>query len=253
MPDKHPYHLSIAWKFYALIVIVVICLSATTFHRPARATIPQVCPRISCPSSVRVGNSIQFTVNPGSTHPTYNWSVSAGTITSGAGGSRITVIDVGGGQSSEATVTMSGLPAGCPTTLRCETLVTNAISPRNFESYGRIARNEEKARLDNLAIELQNDPTTQVYIIVYGGRRGRAGEAQTRADFAKDYLVNSRGIDAARIVTVDGGFREEATTELWLVPAGAESPTPSPEIDASEVQTPRPPARRAPRRRGRRG
>ncbi|HZH31686.1 MAG TPA: PKD domain-containing protein, partial [Pyrinomonadaceae bacterium] len=120
-----------------------------------------------------------------------------------------------------------------------------------FDTYGRIARNDEKARLDNFAIQLQNDPGAQGYIIAYGGRRGAAGEAQTRADFAKNYLVNSRGIDAGRLVTVDGGFREEATTELWLVPSGAQPPTASPNVDASEVQTTRAP-RRAPRRRGRR-
>jgi len=124
-------------------------------------------------------------------------------------------------------------------------------SPTQFDTYGRIARNDEKARLDNFAIQLQNDPGTQGYIIAYGGRRGPAGEAQTRADFAKNYLVNSRGIDPGRLVTVDGGFREEATTELWLVPGGATPPTASPNVDASEVQTTRPP-RRAPRRRGRR-
>jgi hypothetical protein len=97
----------------------------------------------------------------------------------------------------------------------------------------------------------QNDPGSNGYIIAYGGRRGPAGEAQARADFAKNYLVNSRGIDAGRIMTLDGGFREEATTELWLVPSGAVPPTASPNVDASEVQTTRPP-RRAPRRRGRR-
>jgi hypothetical protein len=125
------------------------------------------------------------------------------------------------------------------------------IGPTQFDTYGRIARNDEKARLDNFAIQLQNDPGAQGYIIAYGGRRGPAGEAQTRADFAKNYLVTSRGIDPGRIVTVDGGFREEATTELWLVPSGATPPTASPNVDASEVQTTRPP-RRAPRRRGRR-
>lgn len=127
-----------------------------------------------------------------------------------------------------------------------------APTPNQFDTYGKIARNDEKARLDNFAVALQNDPGTQGYIIAYGGRRGAAGEAQTRADFAKNYLVNSRGIDAGRLVTVDGGFKEEATTELWLVPGGATPPTASPNVDASEVQTASPPRRRAPRRRGRR-
>jgi hypothetical protein len=108
-----------------------------------------------------------------------------------------------------------------------------------------------KARLDNFANALQENPGAQGYIIAYGGRRGVAGEAQRRADFARDYLVNTRGIDAGRLVTIDGGFREEATTELWIVPSGATPPTASPNVDASEVQTTTPRTTRR-RRRGRR-
>ena len=143
------------------------------------------------------------------------------------------------------------VPTPTPTPTPEEVRPEVTPTPTQFDTYGRIARNDEKARLDNFAVALQNDPGATGYIIAYGGRRGPAGEAQTRADFAKNYLVNSRGIDATRLVTLDGGFREEATTELWLVPSGASPPTASPNVDASEVQTTRPP-RRAPRRRGRR-
>lgn len=139
-----------------------------------------------------------------------------------------------------------------PTPTPIPEVIPDRPTPSQFDTYGNIPRNDVKARLDNFAVALQNDPNAQGYIIAYGGRRGAAGEAQTRADFAKDYLVNSRGIDAGRLVTVDGGFREEATTELWLVPGGATPPTASPNVDASEVQTTRPSRRRAPRRRGRR-
>lgn len=118
-----------------------------------------------------------------------------------------------------------------------------------FDEYGNIPRNDVKARLDNFANELQANPGAQGYIIAYGGRVGPAGEAQRRADFARDYLVNNRQIEAGRLVTIDGGFKEEATTELWIVPTGASPPTASPSVDPSEVRTTRPAARR--RRRGR--
>jgi hypothetical protein len=121
---------------------------------------------------------------------------------------------------------------------------------RKIDEYGNIRFNDEKARLDNFAIELQNDPTAQGYLICYGGRRGRAGEAAARCDRAKNYLVTTRGIDASRIVTVDGGYRENLTVELWVVPTGAQPPTASPTVQPSEVTTA--PAR-APRRGRRRG
>jgi hypothetical protein len=127
-----------------------------------------------------------------------------------------------------------------------------APTPTKFDQYGNIPRNDVKARLDNFANELQANPGAQGYIIAYGGRHGVVGEAQRRADFAKDYLVNTRGIDAGRLVTLDGGFQEEASTELWIVPAGATPPTASPTVDASEVQSTKAPTRRRGTRRKRR-
>jgi hypothetical protein len=123
-------------------------------------------------------------------------------------------------------------------------------TPRKIDEYGNIRFNDEKARLDNYAIELQNDPTAQGYLVCYGGRKGRAGEAQKRCDRAKDYLVTTRGIDSSRIVTVDGGYREDLTVELWVVPSGATPPAASPTVDPSEVKAT--PAPRPARRRGRR-
>ena len=106
---------------------------------------------------------------------------------------------------------------------------------RKTDEYGKIKPVDEQARLDNYAIALQMDPNDQGYIIAYAGRSTVKGEAQKRLDFAKAYLTNKRGLDAQRIVTVDGGYREEATTELWAVPSGATPPMASPTVEPSEV------------------
>jgi hypothetical protein len=151
-----------------------------------------------------------------------------------------------------ATVDVGGYGPTCSTSQSCTVSIPTVQTSRKFDEYGNIRFNDEKARLDNFAIALQNEPGAQGHIIAYGGRRGRAGEAQARADRARDYLVNTRGIDPGRIVTVDGGFRENLTVELWIVPTGAAAPTATPTVDASEVQTTTPRTRRAPRRRGRR-
>lgn len=220
---------------------------------------PPPCPTVTvtCADTVEVGQPITYTANvsggdPAVT-PTFNWTVSAGTITSGQGTNTITVDTAGtGGQSITATATVSGYPAECQGSATCTTQVTETRVARKVDQYGNIAFNDEKARLDNFAIQLQNEPGSSGLIIAYGGRRGRAGEAQARADRARDYLVNTRGVDPSRITTVDGGFREELEVELWIVPTGAPQPTASPTVDASEVQTTTAPRRRAPRRRGRR-
>ncbi len=213
-----------------------------------RAPCPQVA--VTCPSDVDEGGTITYTasVTPDA-NVTYNWSVSAGTITSGQGTSTIEVSTTGlGGQAVTATVELGGLDPACSRTASCTTSVKSTIvPPRKFDEYGDIRFNDEKARLDNYAIQLQNEPGASGYIIAYGTC---AGEAQARADRAKNYLVNTRGIDASRIVTVDGGCRTDLAVELWVVPTGATAPAASTDNLISPCPECKKPTRRT--RRGRR-
>jgi hypothetical protein len=216
---------------------------------------PPPCPTVSvsCPSDVDAGQPITFTasVSGGDSAATYtyNWSVSAGTISSGQGTSTITV-DTNGvaAQSVTATVSIGGADTACTgTTASCTTGIKPAPKPPlKFDEYGNIKFNDEKARLDNYAIQLQNDPTSTATIIVYGSC---AGEAQQRGDRAKDYLVNTRGIEAGRITVVDGGCRSDLTVQLWIVPSGATPPAP----DTAGAISPCPECRKRPAPRRRRG
>ena len=197
---------------------------------------------MSCPSEVDDGAPLTFTAavdNVGALSLTYNWSVSAGTISSGQGTSSISVDTKGvGGQTVTATVELGGVDPACSRTASCTTSVKTIIvvASRKFDEYGNIRFNDEKARLDNYAIELQNEPGSQGYIIAYGGRRGTAGEALARGERAKNYLVNTRGIDAGRLTVVDGGYREDLTVELWIRPTGATEPTASPTVEATKYR-----------------
>jgi len=194
---------------------------------------PPPCPTISvsCPSDVEQGSPITYTASiaggDSNITATYNWSVSAGTITSGQGTSTITVDTAGlGGQSVTATVSAGGYDPSCSTASSCTTSVKPAPTPATkFDEYGNIKFNDEKARLDNYAINLQNTPGSTGTIIVYGSCEG---EAQARGDRAKDYLVNTRGIEAGRITVVDAGCNPELKVQLWTVPTGAAQPTQDP-------------------------
>ena len=147
-----------------------------------------------------------------------------------------------------ATLELGGLDPSCSRTASCTTSVRQPpATPTKYDEYGNIRFNDEKARLDNYAIQLQNAPDSTGTILAYGTC---AGEAQARADRAKDYLVNTRGIDAGRLTTVDGGCKADLSVELWLVPRGATAPgyggdTISPCPECKKKYTP-------PRRRGRR-
>ncbi len=215
---------------------------------------PPPCPivSVSCPSDVDEGSAITFTASlsggPPSLSPTYNWSVSAGTITSGQGSTSITVDTNGlGGQTVTATVEVGGVDPACARTASCSTSIKpKEIPPVKFDEYGDIKFNDEKARLDNYAIQLQNQPGSTAVIIAYGACEG---QAQARADRAKNYLVNTRGIEAGRITTIDGGCRANLTVQLWIVPVGAIAPA----ADTTDAVSPCPECKkkRTPRRRRR--
>src|SRR5687768_6041331 len=197
--------------------------------RPAapKPTCPNV--GITCPEQIKAGQPLTFSSSlsggTGNVPSIFNWTVSSGRIISGQGTSSITV-DTSGleGQSLKASLTMGGYEVECAASCTIEFPVP--LTSRKFDEFPDIARNDEKARLDNLVIELQNDPTATAYIVIYPGARGRAGEVQTRSTGIIDYLVNSRGIDSRRVVTLVGPKRDELMVQLWVSPQCALAPTP---------------------------
>jgi hypothetical protein len=120
---------------------------------------------------------------------------------------------------------------------------------RKFDEFGDVGCEDEKARLDHFANELQNNPDAQGYIVFYGGKRHlyptrpksrpalpRRGEAEARASRLKPYMSDGRGIDANRIVVVNGGYRDRWAAELWVVPKGANPPAPTPTVKPGEMR-----------------
>jgi hypothetical protein len=108
--------------------------------------------------------------------------------------------------------------------------------PQKFDEFGDVTCEDELARLDNFTHGVLANPESQAYIIVYGGQRGRRNEAKARAARMKFYLVKIRGMEAKRIVTLDGGFREELMSEFWLVQQGESAPLPTPTVDPKVVK-----------------
>lgn len=105
---------------------------------------------------------------------------------------------------------------------------TSNPAARKIDEFADIAASDLIARLDNLAVMLQNEPNARGFLIVYRSRRDLPGLSNKYAHRMKSYLVDSRGISAERVVTVDGGEALCLTQELWIVPVGA---TPQPRDD----------------------
>jgi len=201
------------------------------------------CPTVtvSCLDSVSNGEGATFTVTIGSADAnaklTYNWVVSAGMIQSGQGTSSIDVDTTGvPNRELKATVEVVGFPESCPRSASCTTVMFGNIGYHDkIDEYVNIRFEDEKARLDNFAIELQSWPEGKGYIVAYGGRRARPGEALKRAERAKRYLTTVRNIPARQVVVIDGGYREHLTVELKLRPQDAPPPQPTPTVDPKEV------------------
>ena len=154
------------------------------------------------------------------------WKLSAGTILAGQGTDQISVDTAGlAGVDVIVTVELSGVPLGCngsvSKTTQVEVPIILCILQSRFDEYGDLKFEDEKARLDNFAIQLLNDPLMVGYIHMSAGQETYENEAAERLDRARSYLVNVRRVDALRIVTVDCGFTSDLTIQLYLGPPGS--------------------------------
>lgn len=187
---------------------------------------PPACPTVSiiCPNSRQPGQPLTFSSTLsgglGNVTPAYTWTISNGRIIEGQGSSSITVDTAGlGGQTLTATLSIGGYSLDC--SANCSVQFPAPVTCRSFDEFPAVTRNDEKARLDNFAIELQNDPSANGYVIVNPGEHGRAGEVQTHSTRIVDYLVNYRHLDGRRIITVVGPARPDLMIHLWICPQGS--------------------------------
>lgn len=221
-------------------------------YRPLPPIAKSPCPfpvNISAPNQVTDGEIITYTADVaynGTAPLRYSWKVtpSSARIISGLGTPTLNVDSTGlGGQRITATLTAddgSADPA-CAQSAQAISIIVpiekKVIVAQEFDECNSCSLNDQKARLDNLAVELQNDPSTRAHIIAYGGRMSPLGQSQKLMSRAREYLVSHRGIDASRLTLVNGGFREEDSVELWLVPSGAAAPQPTPTVQMGDVKT----------------
>ena len=118
----------------------------------------------------------------------------------------------------------------------CQTQNSNEKAPRLIDSYNdKIQSSEaEQAHLDSIAVALQEEPKSKLFIVAYGGREDAPGKALRFVLRAKNYLSKIRGVDPKRIETADGGRREDFIVEVWLVPEGASFPKLTPNVTVED-------------------
>lgn len=189
------------------------------------------CPTLSVSGPAGItspGGTMTFTANVsgGSQESvTYDWSVSAGEISSGQGTPSITVnvpTEMAGGNIT-ATVKLGGIDPNC----RCDTEAseTAPVAPKAeaqlVDEFGPLSNDDVRARVDNFFIQLQNNPNAQGYIINYASDRQIAARERLITNH-----INMRGYDRSRITFVRGGEGTGQNTKMFLVPPGADVPQP---------------------------
>lgn len=227
-------------NYLVCLSFILIAIINHSFAQSNKSKCPVV--SVSGPSSnVSVGYPAVFSANvtggDAAVTPIYNWTISAGSITSGQGTSAITVdvAEAESGQSITTTVDIGGYSRECSPSNSYTFSVGKKVITRKVDEYMNIRLADEQARLDNYANELQMDPGAKGYIISYAGIKSKPNIAKTNVERAKNYLVSMRGMSEDRIITVDGGYRQEEITELYLVPEGAFAPSAEPTVDPLKI------------------
>lgn len=232
------------------IVFVLTLASAVS----AQVAVPCGIVDIDGPATVEPGTPLVLKAKAGNTSkPEFKWRVSAGTIIQGQNTDEITV-DTDGLADTTLTVTVEliGAPLACIASASTQVVISPFRCGIAFDEYGDLKFEDEKARLDNFAIQLFGDPHSRGQIKMSAGQKTFASEAAYRLDRAKSYLVNVRGIDSSRIVTLDCGFTKDLTIILRIVPDGATMPEcdPSAQLPLAEVKFTKPRPKSSKKRRG---
>jgi len=118
---------------------------------------------------------------------------------------------------------------------------SQAAAPnRPFDEFGDINCEDEMARLDNFAVQLQNEPQSKAVIIFFagtmrGGKLPKRGEAEARVARIRSYLTETRGVPGERMVIMNAGYDAEFNVRLWSVPPGAELAKPEPHQPVKQI------------------
>jgi outer membrane protein OmpA-like peptidoglycan-associated protein len=212
-------------------------------------------PTISCsasPTTIKPGDTATITavgVSPQNRPLTYSYTATAGTVTgsgttaeyssagapTGAVGVTCNVSDDKGHSASGSTNLTISAPY-VPPPPKTQALCT--ISFSNDKRRPERVDNEAKACLDQVALDLKQQPDAKAVVVgeadsaeqakqakqeAYAAKHKRAKVdmvAAQRAVNTKDYLVTEQGIDASRI-SVATGTTDGQTVENYLVPSGA--------------------------------
>jgi hypothetical protein len=217
---------------YLLAVIWIISASFLAFAQENK----QDCPNISLygPEGLtRVGQEItvKAIVSPNNyADIKYSWSVDKGKIRTGQNSSEVVIetdeieeVRNKGGADVKVHLEITNLPPECKNSVSESYIVSNGIyDVFPLDEYGNSSFQDEKARLDNLAVNVLNSKNTG-YIVKHFGKQVSDKEIKARIKRIEDFMFKFRRYpkDRFRIIVK----RDDRTfTKLWNFPPDAEPP-----------------------------
>jgi hypothetical protein len=215
-------------------LVLILLFSMATVVAVAGQDGLQSCPTLTIKGPAGItsaGDTMVFTATATGSR-TFSWTVSAGTIESGQSTSTITVRTTRDMSGSNVTATVSiGAVAErnsgteCPSTVSDTAGVMAEIAcGLAADDYGRIRWADERARLDNLLIQIRHNPDSRALLLI-------SIEENETLDSTKKHISNilkhlrsrDRDFDLSRM-NFAVKRSEQHSTKVYIVPEGADFP-----------------------------
>ena len=208
---------------------------------PSETAASMAPPTIACsasPSTIRPGDSSTITCqasSPDNRPLTITFVSNGGKLSTSKNQAKLDTTDTGPGPIAVRAVVYDDrqLSATAVTTVNVE--APPAAPPAaqkqmslDFKPNSAYVDNRSKAILDDVALKLQQDPTSTA-LLSGSAAPSEAGKlAGQRAENAKTYLTKSKGIDGQRITTKSSDTPGR-TVDIWTIPQGAAAPGAAPQ------------------------
>lgn len=154
----------------------------------------------------------------------YVWTVSGGEILEGQGTSVIKTTWKNSKNRFVATVKIEGLPEHCDNT-RSEVMhYTPAPEPIKFAEF--LLPITDKSKNYKLIETLQDDPSTQLYVIFYFKKNSAQKSMDQKIQQVVNYLIGENKIGKERITKVKAYSDKKEFIQFWLIGSGVMPPVP---------------------------
>lgn len=141
----------------------------------------------------------------------------------------------------------------------CSAFIASAFAheARKFYEFKSYNCEDMLVRLDYFANEIMKESNAKGFAIVYEGKYSkyvyngkgegklrtfppRFGESASRIRLMQNHLLTFRTFPKERFLFISGGFRENHTVELWIVPNGVNPPKSLPTLKETKYRKGKP-------------